>query len=144
MQRLIAFKLTNTPEGVAVWLTVRAQWPDVLPANIWHDQDPLSKKERTRLAKILKEDFRTMSENSGDENIKSAAANPNPIFAWNTVLSEVLQREEKEFPQFWLDTVDSKLNTGIMIFRANHSQTAYFPCRVHMSANPGASSYSLT
>jgi len=114
IERLVSFNLANTPEGVAIWLTVKAQFEEVLPGDVWNSNDPLSKKERTRLAKILKEDFRNSSESGEGDSIKSAAANPNPTFAWDLVLSEMLQRDglkessKPEFAQFWLDTVDSK------------------------------------
>jgi hypothetical protein len=65
----------------------------------------------------MKEDFHVDSENAKDETIKSAAANPNPTFAWSLVFSEVLRRDESkgksedsvkaEFPQLWIDIVDS-------------------------------------
>jgi DNA polymerase phi len=120
IQRLVANQLVNTPEGVAIWLTVQPKYASILPEDVWHKKDPLAKKERTRLAKIMKEDFRTVADNGKEDNIKSAAANPNPIFAWSVVLSEMLQRDERlkdegkdsvkaEFPQFWIDTVDSNL-----------------------------------
>ncbi|KAF2195428.1 hypothetical protein K469DRAFT_681743 [Zopfia rhizophila CBS 207.26] len=121
VKRLSSFQLVNTPEGVAIWLAVRANFPSsVLPEHIWHKKDPLSKKDRIRLAKILKEDFQTTSENGSILSVKSASANPNPIFVWNIVLSEVLQRDQKQgsdqagsktghFAQFWMDAVDSNL-----------------------------------
>ncbi|KAF2271678.1 uncharacterized protein EI97DRAFT_387372 [Westerdykella ornata] len=119
IERLISFNLAKTPEGVAIWLTVKAQFEDVLPENVWNDKDPLSKSERTQLARILKEDFRSATENGKNGNIKSGSANPNPIFAWDLVLSETLRRDlaksqskhgaKSEFPQFWLDTVDNNL-----------------------------------
>ncbi|KAF2204935.1 hypothetical protein GQ43DRAFT_453433 [Delitschia confertaspora ATCC 74209] len=121
IERLVSSKLVNTPEGVAVWLAIRTHFLDKpLPLGIWHDKDPLSKKERTRLARILKEDFRNAPEEGNAETIKSAAANPNPIFAWDVVLSEILKRDgetgdeksllkKSEFAQFWIDTVDSNL-----------------------------------
>ena len=56
LERLNSFQLISTPEGVAVWLTVKDSYPDALPEGVWHAKDPLSKKERSRLAKILKED----------------------------------------------------------------------------------------
>ena len=115
--RLSAFKLISTPEGVAVWLTVQASYEHALPEGIWHGKNPLSKKERSRLAKILKENFQSESENGTDGATKTAAASPNPPFTWDLVLSEILRRDEQrrshaettEFPQFWIDTVDSKL-----------------------------------
>ncbi|KAF3049498.1 hypothetical protein E8E11_006495 [Didymella keratinophila] len=120
IKRLTPFKLVSTPQGVAVWLTVRASFEKVLPEGVWHQKDPLSRKERSRLAKLMKEDFHVDAENAKDEAIKSAAANPNPTFAWNLVFGEVLRRDEKskgsakeppkpEFPQLWVDIVDNNL-----------------------------------
>ena len=121
LERLSASKLLNTPEGVAVWLAIRANFPGtILPPGVWQDKDPLSRKERGRLAKILKEDFRSTSEDGTTDSIKTAAANPNPIFAWDVVLNEILSRDaaqklekkdhsKSEFVQFWIDAVDSKL-----------------------------------
>ena len=119
IKRLTPFKLVSTPQGVAVWLTVRSSYEKVLPEGVWHQKDPLSKKERPRLAKLLKEDFHVDSEHTKDEAIKSAAANPNPTFAWDLVFGEILCRDEEskdiakeppkpEFPQLWIDIVDSK------------------------------------
>ncbi|KAH7081608.1 DNA polymerase phi-domain-containing protein [Paraphoma chrysanthemicola] len=121
--RLSDFKLISTPEGVAIWLTVQASYESVLPEGLWHEKDPLSKKERTRLAKILKENYQGRSEDGDSESIKTAAASPNPSFAWTMVLSEVLHRHHQhqsgsgglskvDFPQFWLDTVDNNLFTS--------------------------------
>lgn len=116
--RLSAFKLVSTPEGVAVWLTVQEHYEKVLPDGVWHDKDPLSKKERTRLAKLLKENFQGDAEKGADDITKTAGANPNPSFAWDLVLAELLRRDERskkdgkdklEFPQFWIDAVDNNL-----------------------------------
>lgn len=112
VERLNAFKLVSTPEGVAVWLTVRERFENTLPEGIWHSKDPLSKKERTRLAKILKENYQGAQEDGSSDAIKSGTTSPNPTFAWNLVLSEILRRDESskqksEFPQLWIDIVDS-------------------------------------
>lgn len=118
IDRLSTFKLTHTSEGVAIWLTVQADYEAVLPDNVWHGKDPLSRKERSRLAKALRENYHEGTENSNDGAIKSAAASPNPSFAWNLVLSESLRRDTRskpskddtskgEFAQFWIDIVDS-------------------------------------
>lgn len=117
LERLDAFKLGSTPEGVAVWLTVQASYPDSLPESVWYNKDPLAKKERSRLAKILKEDFnKGESEDGKDEATKTGTTNPNPSFTWDLVFSEILRRDEHnkvdskktEFSQFWMDTVDSE------------------------------------
>ncbi|KAF2635788.1 hypothetical protein P280DRAFT_522720 [Massarina eburnea CBS 473.64] len=121
VQRLLSSNLVNTPEGVAIWLTLKAsKYEGVLPEKIWHNNDPLSKKERMRLAKVLRENFRGSSEDGKIEDIKSAAAHPNPSFAWDMLLLKVLQMdntaqpdrkdsEKSEFARFWLDTVDAHL-----------------------------------
>ncbi|KAF1916229.1 DNA polymerase phi-domain-containing protein [Ampelomyces quisqualis] len=120
ISRLSAFKLVSTSEGVAIWLTVQAHYEDVMPEGVWHHKDPLSKKERTRLARILKENYQSGQEANGAESLKTAAASPNPTFAWNLVFSEILRKDtdakskskdsaKTEFPQFWIDVVDSNL-----------------------------------
>ncbi|KAH8727874.1 hypothetical protein GQ44DRAFT_769933 [Phaeosphaeriaceae sp. PMI808] len=123
IDRLNIFKLVFTPEGVAIWLTVQESYQEELPDGIWHAKDPLSKQERVRLSKILKENYQGVHGDATSDTVKTAAANPNPTFAWNMVLSEILQRGEKNshgkqdsskavFPQFWLDTVDNNLFTS--------------------------------
>ncbi|KAF2688077.1 hypothetical protein K458DRAFT_440797 [Lentithecium fluviatile CBS 122367] len=119
VQRLVSTNLANTPEGVAIWLALRANHDSALPAKVWHGNDPLAKRERARLAKILKEDFRTSSKDGKNDDIKSAAASHNPSFAWDLLISKVLEMdkakgdrtdaEKSEFAQFWLDTVDAYL-----------------------------------
>ncbi|EDU44733.1 DNA polymerase phi [Pyrenophora tritici-repentis] len=130
LERLNAFKLVSTPEGVAVWLTVQASYPDSLPEGVWHRKDPLAKKERSRLAKILKEDFnKGESDDSKDEATKTGTTNPNPPFTWDLVFSEILRRDEQnkddskktEFPQFWIDTVDGNLFSS----SASHERKAW-------------------
>ncbi|KAF1832475.1 hypothetical protein BDW02DRAFT_426123 [Decorospora gaudefroyi] len=130
LERLSAFKLVSTPEGVAVWLTVQTSYPNVLPEGVWYAKDPLSKKERSRLAKILKENFKGESENGTSEAAKTGPANPNPSFTWDLVFSEILRRDEQskenakdkpEFPQFWIDTVDSNLFSS----SASHERKAW-------------------
>jgi DNA polymerase phi len=121
--RLSTYKLVATPEGVAIWLTVKAAYeekvPEILPAKVWHSQDPLSNKERSRLAKVLKENYQGGGEDGTDEIVKTSAANPNPTFAWDLVFSEVLRRDNStsasktELPQFWIDIVDSESATRV-------------------------------
>lgn len=128
IQRLVSSKMTNTPEGVAIWLTARAQFASVLPDGVWHKHDPLHKKERTRLANILKESFHDADgkdANGGTPIAKWGTSLINPKFAWNIVLSEMLRRdgttqhptsnsEKLGFPQLWLDIVDSK--SGFQVY----------------------------
>lgn len=130
LSRLSAFKLMSTPEGVAIWLTVQGSYEDALPQGIWHEKDPLSKKERSRLAKILKENFKNETEKGVGETTKSASASPNPSFTWDLVLAEMLRRDEvsrrdahekSEFSQFWIDVVD----TNLFASTASHERKAW-------------------
>ncbi|CAI6335213.1 unnamed protein product [Periconia digitata] len=121
VQRLVSFNLVNTPEGVAVWLALKdSAYATVLPEKIWHSNDPLAKKERDRLAKVLKENYRNPSGDNKSEDVKSAAAHHNPSFVWDVILSKFIQAdneakgdkvdcEKSEFSRFWLDSVDAHL-----------------------------------
>lgn len=128
--RLRTFKLLSTPQGVAVWLTVQTDFEQALVEGVWHNMDPLSKKERTRLAKILKENFHDDTEDGTNSTTKNAAANPNPSFTWDLVLSEVLRgdersntsKEKREFPQFWTDTVDSKISLAVSTMKTHYTR----------------------
>ena len=118
-RHLTARKLIYTPAGIGVWLTVQAEYKESLPEGIWHENDPLSKKERARLAKILKENFHDEMEKDAGTATKTAGANPNPSFAWDLALFEILRRDEQsrsqgksklKFPQLWTDIVDGTLS----------------------------------
>lgn len=118
VQRLVSFNLVNTPEGVAIWLALKeSAYEKVLPEKVWHSQDPLAKKERIRLAKVLKENYRSSSEDGTSGDVKSAAAHANPSFVWDLILEKLIQLDNKtkgdkveceksEFSRFWLDSVD--------------------------------------
>jgi len=152
VQRLVSTNLVNTPEGVAIWLALRADHEKNLPSKIWHDNDPLAKVERTRLAKILKEDFRTPAKDGKNEDIKSATASHNPSFAWDLLMAKVLEvdqakgdrtdADKSEFAQFWLDTVDGMSNRMVLRLSAYVSQHTYLGRRLPMNASLGASNFS--
>lgn len=111
-------KLHQTPQGIAIWLSVREQLPDLrLPKGFWHHQDPLSSKERGKLATVMREDY---SQTSGDPNakisfLKSGMSLPQISFAWDIVITHSssnanTERDKrfKRFSKFWAEVVDSK------------------------------------
>ncbi|KAJ4346609.1 DNA-directed DNA polymerase [Didymosphaeria variabile] len=119
-ERLVSFKLADTPEGIAIWLALQEQHASSLPTNVWHDNDPLSMKNRPKLAKVLKGDLQSSLSSNEPDAVKSAATNANPQFAWNTLLSKVLQLDSEskaartdasksQFGQLWLSIVDAQL-----------------------------------
>ncbi|KAL5392734.1 hypothetical protein DPSP01_000435 [Paraphaeosphaeria sporulosa] len=119
-ERLVSYKIANTPEGIAIWLALQEQYASTLPANVWHDNDPISMKNRPKLAKVLKGDIQSSLGSDESEAVKSSATNANPQFAWNTLLSKVLQMDSEskaartdasksQFGQLWLSIVDAQL-----------------------------------
>ena len=118
-QRLVSYKLADTPEGVAVWLSLQSCHESTLPANVWHDNDPLSMKNRPKLIKVLKGDVQSSGKEEGSDATKAATASVNPQFAWSVILSKVLQVDSEskaartdasksQFGQLWLGVVDGK------------------------------------
>ncbi|THY74945.1 hypothetical protein D6C87_09104 [Aureobasidium pullulans] len=117
IQRLEPFKLTRTPEGLAIWLTTSVLFPAAkLPKGSWNHNDPLSSKERGTVAKILR-DNGAQSEDGPTGN-STGAAQSSPSFAWSIILSHLYKRhkpskksEEKvsDFEKFWLEAVDQGL-----------------------------------
>jgi DNA polymerase phi len=124
-ERLVSYKIANTPEGIAIWLALQEEHASILPANVWHDNDPLSMKNRPKLAKVLKGDIQSSLGSDESEAVKSAATNANPQFAWNTLLSKVLQMDSEseasrtdasksQFGQLWLNIVDGELSMNYL------------------------------
>lgn len=118
-ERLVSYKLADTPEGVAVWLALQERHDSALPDNVWHDKDPLSLKNRPKLIKVLKGDVQNSANEEGSDATKAAAASQNPQFAWSVILSKVLRVDtdsktartdasKSQFGQLWLGVVDGK------------------------------------
>jgi len=104
--------LTKTPEGVALWLTVRAVAPSsVFPKGLWYGDDPLSAREWQRLAKVMREDDTVIAE----YGLKSSPQQ-NLHFGWSVVVESMIKNlydnnedEDVAFNNFWTEVVDSKL-----------------------------------
>ncbi|KAJ9648911.1 DNA-directed DNA polymerase [Coniosporium tulheliwenetii] len=123
MHALKTNKLEKTPEGVAVWLSVRNRLPDsVLPEDVWHKKDPLCTKERRSLAKVMKGDLTSATDHDDGEKkpVKSGASQSHLHFAWLVVINAVIQKYSKhkggsastdvsEFSKFWDVVIDDNL-----------------------------------
>ncbi len=147
IQRLCSANLAKTPEGVAIWLTAMAVAPDLtFPKNIWRKEDPLCVKERTSLAKIMKEDYAKSTEN-GEPKIKSGSSQPKLKEAWDIVLASAIQKceskarkgsDKADFGKFWKEVVDSKSFYSSFRYALSHlQQIVYFPLRPPMRENHG-------
>lgn len=121
VDKLHAHELTKTPEGVAIWLSVKSHSPNVsLPRDVWQHDDPLDKKESLNLANVLK-GCATTKDNKGQD---SKAVAPKGIwnsrlhFVWGILLATFVERETPikrgeirnfmTFQEFWKEAVDSK------------------------------------
>ncbi|SMY25138.1 unnamed protein product [Zymoseptoria tritici ST99CH_1A5] len=103
--------LVKTPEGVALWLTIRTGFEGFkLPKGHWHHNNPLSSQERAMLTKVLlktADDSTEAAETEGAVKKKSAGTRDSiPSFAWSVVLAHLYEQNNgKEFAQFWEDCV---------------------------------------
>ena len=103
--------LVDTPESVAIWLTVQQKFPEVsLPDGVWKNRDPLHNKNRSKLARALY-DFEETKTSDVDKTsaIKKGTWKPQVNFAWNIVLQEAFRKESSlnKLRQFWIEIVDS-------------------------------------
>ena len=120
IDKLHESNLAKTPEGVAIWIKVQSNIPDVvLPARIWHHEDPLDKKEKARIAKILKESSTSDLDRPGIGSKLSQKGHwtSKLHFAWDVVISQLLIQEQTQngrsskrqnFEGFWEECIDSE------------------------------------
>lgn len=129
VEKLTAHKLIRTPEGLAIWLEVSQAFPDAkLPKDVWKHRDPLSKKDITLLADVLK-DAKTRSNSDEDEHKSQGRAvwSAQLHFAWGVVLARLYslsgytlngelnrnhpKKDHKtiDLSSFWTNAVEGKL-----------------------------------
>ena len=127
LQRLHAYKLSKSPEGIAIWLTVQSKYPEApLLSGVWRHADPLNRKELTQLAKLLCEAFSdqaSVNENRMAPHISHWS--PTVHFAWEVVMTHLFSAAPSTsvefFPpkgrvnleQFWNACVDGKLTSQV-------------------------------
>ena len=146
-------KLHQTPQGVAIWLSIRENSPDVrLPKGFWHHQDPLSSKERGNLATVMREDYSQTADgaNANASFLKSGMAVPQISFAWDIIITYLSKGSNvehdklfKRFSRFWTEIVDGKEILIINIATANEiTQKIFSPIQHHWSVKPGGFKFS--
>lgn len=121
INKLHSSNLFKTAEGVAIWLTTSALFPTCsLPKGVWHHDDPLSSKERSIVAKILRDN--SDGEISHDQKSPNKKSSPQttPNFAWQVVLQQLYERSRtgkgSELAKFWVEAVDSKTIIELVLF----------------------------
>ena len=128
IDKILANGFAKTSQGAAIWIGVHATFPSLeFPRGVWHHEDPLSRKETSKLAKILVETPGTNSPEDGPEpEVTSKGTWTTKLpFAWDVVLTELLdlqpngqQKNAKtakrsEFAEFWKDGIDSTSPTHV-------------------------------
>lgn len=120
IRKLVSFGLAKTPEGVAIWLKVHKNFPQAeLPTGIWRDENPIHKKEKSELARIMKEtSIAERSDGENPEKLQKGSWTPKLHFAWNVILAELNReipaegRKKKSktvrFKDFWQVAVDGR------------------------------------
>lgn len=116
-------ELIDTPEGVAIWIATSESYPTVrFPKGIWKHENPLHRKERARLATILREAPPTsFVENKGKNKASQRGTWSSKLhFTWEVIMDRLLKGRssngkpsikspnELNFPDFWEECVDSK------------------------------------
>ncbi|KAI4093377.1 MAG: hypothetical protein LQ344_002965 [Seirophora lacunosa] len=118
LDKLCHSGMAKTPEGVAIWLNIRAGLPEIqLPDGIWRHGNPLHRKEKSQLAEILKE---ASVGRQSDETTAQIAQKGNWTsrihFAWIVVLDELAgnaavgkRSKTVGFEEFWREAIDDHL-----------------------------------
>ncbi|MCJ1249248.1 DNA-directed DNA polymerase [Trapelia coarctata] len=113
IDKLHSSTLARTPEGVALWVLIQSAYPDVqLPKHVWHHGNPLHRKEKAPLAKILKE---TSSKDDPKEPTQKDAERGTWFhklhFAWEVVFGALLKARSKQltFAELWTEAIDNGL-----------------------------------
>lgn len=115
--------LSKTPEGIALWIAVQSKTPALdFPPNVWHRDDPLHRKEISKLAEILREGpIIDPALNGSDlKATQKGSWNTKLNFAWDVILAELLDvrpakakkgskdRKRISFADFWEQCIESK------------------------------------
>lgn len=113
--------LAKSPEGIAIWLNVQTDFSEAdFPKGIWRDENPLHRKEKSRLGKILKEASTGESIHETKEALLQKGNWTSKIhFVWNVILAKLTTGEPVNgnstksktisFGEFWQEAVDGRL-----------------------------------
>ncbi|KAF7182957.1 hypothetical protein CNMCM7691_002701 [Aspergillus felis] len=117
LERLCANDVARTPEGVSIWLAAKEAYPKAdFPRKVWKHDDPLDSRERSQLAKVMKESSAADSESgSQGNNPKTSGVWSSKLhFAWDAVIRQLADVSAKQssrlsFAEFWTEVVDNGL-----------------------------------
>ncbi|KAL8784603.1 MAG: hypothetical protein Q9213_003858 [Squamulea squamosa] len=121
VNKLVESGLAKTPEGIAIWLKVQVDIPEIeLPTDIWRGGSPLLPRHRSKLAKILKETTSAERPDEKNEQISQRGSWTSRIhFAWTVILAELTKENHSQargrkseiisLEEFWQVAVDEHL-----------------------------------
>ena len=116
--------IIKTPEGIALWIVTSSEFPQVeLPPGIWLNENPMHRKEKAKLAAILKDTSSTsLNHNGSDSNLfQNGVWTPKLHFAWDVVIGHLFgmqsleSSEDLDLLSFWDECVDSRYKVGLLM-----------------------------
>ena len=121
IDKLHEHKLSETPEGIAIWLSAKSNVPNLdFPKTVWRHENPLYKKEKSSLAAVLKDSALVSASNDAKRSKVSqkGAWNTKIHFVWDVVIAKLLEVDSAKkkpkgnknisFKDFWEECVDSE------------------------------------
>ena len=113
IEKVDAHGLIKSLEGVLLWITALKLFPKIeLPRRVFHQQDPLNKKEKTTLIRVLKAN--AVLDTTNDEQSEASTRSiwsSNLHFAWDILLSTLDDDDvpnRVQFAEVWTEAVDRK------------------------------------
>lgn len=168
VQKLYDHGLARTSEGVAIWIAIINHFPRIsVPKNVWHHDDPVSSKNMSTLASVLREDYAHVlgdAPKSGEKpqddgpsskmkNNRGGAIRAASSFAWQVVIDHTFKRTQKRkpdpgataqlaFSKLWNTVVDGQWTETFGVSKlADIVQKAYLLHQLPQSAKPKDSSF---
>jgi DNA polymerase phi len=115
LKTMASTNIIRTPEGVAVWLAAKQQYPDAnLSEHVWKHKHPLAKKGVQSLAEIMK-DAKPQQSDDKHEVQGAAVWSATLHFAWKVVLAFLYKNnghQNLDFSAFWKGVVEEGLFSG--------------------------------
>ena len=100
----------RTPEGVAIWIGTQRSFPGLtMPKNVFYQENPLHRKERSSLSRVLKESsVETASTDEPSQTKQRGMWYPKPHFAWGALFNASLDQQTGSdlFSELWSELVD--------------------------------------
>ena len=100
--------LFRTSEGLSLWIAGQQNFPELaLPKHVFHRKDPLHRREKSNLCRIL----HGTSDGESTASLQKGFWSSRLHFAWGVVFSSVLEDQPKRvsFADLWKEAVDEGL-----------------------------------